>query len=67
MTARKATEKPQETSTDAPLTGVFVASEPLFVGGVLAFNTGDIVPAGHVTKFEWRDKVRDFDDDKKED
>ena len=26
----------------------FVALHPISVGGVLAFNTGDLVPAGHI-------------------
>lgn len=61
-TAAKAAEKAETEADDAPLTGVYVATEPLTVGGVLAFAPGDIVPAGHVERFEWRDKVRDFDD-----
>lgn len=61
MTEKKAAARAEE--SDKPLTGVFVAKEPLTVDGALAFAPGDIVPAGHVQKFEWRDKVRDFDDD----
>lgn len=56
-----------QNAEDAPLTGVFVAKEPLTVDGVLAFAPGDIVPAGHVQRFEWRDKVRAFDDNEGED
>lgn len=68
MTDRKTAAKADEkTSEDTPLTGVFVAKEPLAVDGVLAFNPGDIVPAGHVQRFEWRDKVRAFDDNEGED
>lgn len=66
MTGRKTAETAGKTGRqaddDAPLTGVYVATEPLAVGGVVAFQPGDIVPAGHVQRFEWRDKVRDFDD-----
>lgn len=68
MTERKTAAKAEEkTSENVPLTGVFVAKEPLSVDGVLAFAPGDIVPAGHVQKFEWRDKVRAFDDNEGED
>lgn len=35
----------------------FIAKEPLFIGRARAFNTGDPVPAGHVEKYDWADKV----------
>ena len=62
MTERKPAAKAEQ-SNDKTSSGVFVARVPLHVDGALAFTPGDIVPAGHVTKFGWRDKVRDFDDD----
>jgi hypothetical protein len=43
--------------------GVYVALEPLMVGVALAFARGDRVPAEHVNKFGWQDKVRAYDDD----
>lgn len=31
--------------------GQWVANEPIFIDGALAFNTGHPVPVGHVKKF----------------
>jgi hypothetical protein len=62
-TAAKAAEKRQEPREDVPPEGVYEATGPLLVGGVLAFNEGDRVPAGHVNRFEWQDKVRRVDDE----
>lgn len=72
MTARKTGETgkqqdSKQTAEEQPLTGVYVATEPLTVDGALAFAPGDIVPAGHVQRFEWQDKVRAFDDNESED
>jgi hypothetical protein len=52
----------KQTAEEQPLTGVYVATEPLTVDGALAFAPGDIVPAGHVQRFGWRDQVRPFDE-----
>lgn len=30
--------------------GVYVATEPIYVGGARAFNAGDAVPASHVER-----------------
>lgn len=54
----------QAKATDEqPLVGVYEATETLFIEGVRAFNEGDRVPAEHVSKFDWRDKVRRIDEE----
>lgn len=59
--AGKQTEQAEQAS-EQPLTGVFEATEDLFVDGVRAFNAGDRVPAGHVDRFKWREQVRRVDE-----
>lgn len=62
-TGRQARRQEPEKAPDPVAEGVYVALEPLMVGAALAFAPGDRVPAEHVNKFSWRDKVRAFDDD----
>jgi hypothetical protein len=62
--AGKQTEQKQAKAADErPLVGVYEATEDLFINGVRAFNTGDRVPAEHVSKFDWADKVRRIDEE----
>jgi hypothetical protein len=60
----QAAKKPAKDETPEPVPeGVYVALEPLQIGVALAFAPGDRVPAEHVNKYRWQDKVRAFDDD----
>lgn len=52
MPAKK-TPEPKQT-----VESVMVATEPLSIDGVPAFNPGDPVPAEHVQRNGWEDKVK---------
>jgi hypothetical protein len=52
-------DKPATTAAPAeqPAPAYYIADEPLFIGIARAHNPGDLVPADHVERYGWRDKV----------